>query len=88
MCRVGGEGRDLEVEVEVVCLRGGVGGECVEFITTLVLQVGVEDQWVWKLHSSNRYTVSSVAYHMLIEEAGQEFYDNNSIAKIYLSWLK
>lgn len=88
MCRVGGEGRDLEVEVEVVSLRGGVGGECVELITTLVLQVGVEDQWVWKLHSSNHYTVSSVAYHMLIEEAGLEFYDNNSIAKIYLSWLK
>jgi len=34
-------------------------GECVERLSVLVLQVGLADRWVWKLHPSNKYTVQS-----------------------------
>ena len=34
-------------------------GECVERLSVLVLQVGLVDRWVWKLHPSNKYTVQS-----------------------------
>ena len=39
-------------------------GECVERLSVLVLQVGLADRWVWKLHPSNKYTVQS-AYSYL-----------------------
>lgn len=39
-------------------------GECVERLANIVLQVGMSDKWVWRLHSSQRYTVHS-AYSCL-----------------------
>ena len=52
--------------------------ECVELLTTVSKQVGVEDRWVWKLHSSHCYTVSS-AYHSLTDDIGLDSIDNSSI---------
>ncbi|GAU16594.1 hypothetical protein TSUD_233460 [Trifolium subterraneum] len=39
-------------------------GECVDRLTNIVLQEGVPDRWVWKLHSSQSYSVKS-AYSFL-----------------------
>jgi len=52
------------VEDEVICVGGGFGGECVERLSVLVLQVDMADRWVWKLHPSHKYTVQS-AYSYL-----------------------
>ena len=38
--------------------------ECVERVITCILQVGTVDRWVWKLHTSQCYTVKS-AYSFL-----------------------
>jgi hypothetical protein len=40
--------------------------EGVELLTTDSMQVGVEDRWIWKLHSSTCYAVSN-AYHSLTD---------------------
>jgi len=40
--------------------------ECVEWLTSAVLQVGSIDQWVWHLHSSVYYSINS-AYDKLTE---------------------
>lgn len=42
----------------------GLVGECVERLSNFVLQEGVSDRWVWRLHSSHSYTVQS-AYSYL-----------------------
>ena len=38
--------------------------ECVDILSNVLLQVEMEDRWVWNLHSSKRYTVKS-AYENL-----------------------
>jgi hypothetical protein len=38
--------------------------ECAKQLSLVVLQVGVTDRWIWKLHSSHRYIVKS-AYNLL-----------------------
>jgi len=46
---------------EVVCVEGGAGeGD----LSNVILQDEMVDRWVWKLHSSQRYTVKS-AYNYL-----------------------
>ena len=40
--------------------------ECVARLTSITLQVERVDRWIWSLHTSNCYTVSS-AYSYLIE---------------------
>jgi len=40
--------------------------ECVELLSYVVLQGKVVDRWVWRAHSSNRYTMSN-AYQFLID---------------------
>ena len=52
------------MEAEVVCVGGVVGGRVCGRLSVLVLQVGLADRWVWKLHTSNKYTVQS-AYSYL-----------------------
>lgn len=56
--------------------------ECVALLSPIVLQVGSLDRWVWKLHSSQRYTVNS-AYRFLtaIEGNPNEGFHN-------MLWLK
>lgn len=39
--------------------RKGLVRECVDRLSTCVLQVGTFDRWVWKLHVSQCYTVKS-----------------------------
>jgi len=39
-------------------------GECIVRISNFPFQVDRVDNWIWKLHTSNCYTVSS-AYHVL-----------------------
>ena len=57
-------------------------GECVELLTSVVLQVNVEGRWIWKIHSSLRYTVSR-AYNILTL-ANHDNYSENSL----VLWLK
>lgn len=45
-------------------LEEGLVGECADRLSFIILQVGVDDRWVWKLHSSHSYTVKS-AYNYL-----------------------
>jgi hypothetical protein len=35
-------------------------GESADRLSYIILQVGVNDRWVWKLHSSHNYTVKSI----------------------------
>jgi len=54
-------------------------GEYTELLSSIIFQVVEVDRWVWKLHSSYRYIVSS-AYHNLINEVNpvsNEFYSLN-----------
>jgi len=39
-------------------------GECVERLSVLVVQVGLDDRWVWKLHPSNKYTVQTTYFYL------------------------
>jgi hypothetical protein len=57
-------------------------GECVERLTYVVLLFEVWDQWVWKLHSSQCYTVDS-AYNNLTKVEDNTYLDNNHVL-----WLK
>ncbi len=48
-----------------VCVGGRVDeGVCGSAFTCVVLQVGVSDMRIWKLHSSHRYTVKSAYNHL------------------------
>ena len=38
--------------------------ECVEQLSLMILQVGVTDRWIWKLHSSHWYTLKG-SYNLL-----------------------
>jgi len=49
----------VEVEAEVVCVGGGVGGETLLLLQNVTLQVDKEDKWLWNLDSSNAFTVRS-----------------------------
>jgi len=42
----------------------GLVGECVNQLSSIVLYVGVDDRWVWKLHSSQSYTVKSAYIYL------------------------
>jgi len=57
-------------------------GECLELLTSIVLQVVVDDQWVWKLHSSQCYMVSSAYNNLTAVE------DNNYVVINQAMWLK
>jgi len=53
-------------------------GESLDRLNYVVLQVNVANRWVWRLHSSQRYTVKSA-------------YNNLTKAKVnfnHVSWLK
>jgi len=51
------------------------------------LQVDDVDRWVWKVHSSNKYTVSRV-YYRLTEEDDHVINDNGHLTDNHLWWLK
>ena len=38
--------------------------ECAEQLSLVVLQIGVSKKWIWKLHSSHKYTVKSSYNHL------------------------
>lgn len=78
---VGGEWGGVEVASEVVFLVGGVVGACVRLLSSVVLRAENDDWWVWELHSSQRYTVSS-AYQYLTSVEGNILGDN------YRCWSK
>jgi len=60
----------------------GLLGECVERLSNFVLQVDLADRWVWKLHSTHKYTVHS-AYSYLTSV------DNNISEDFkHFLWLK
>ena len=67
--------RSFDSEEELV-------GECVKRLTSVVLQVSMEDKCVWNLHSSNGYTVNG-AYNKLTKEV-----DNFILSNTHLLWLK
>lgn len=62
--------------------EGKLVGECVELLSLVVLQVSVEDRWIWKIHYSHRYIVSR-AYNILTV-VDRDNYSENSPAL----WLK
>ena len=39
-------------------------GECVDQLSSCVLQDGMVDRWVWKFHSSQCCTVKSAYYYL------------------------
>lgn len=40
-------------------------GECIERLTSFVLQVDVEDHWAWNLHPSSYYIVNMLRFFFL-----------------------
>lgn len=38
--------------------------ECIERLTSIILQVDVEDRWIWNLHPSSCYTVNNAYKHL------------------------
>ena len=60
----------------------GLLGECVERLSNFVLQVDLANRWVWKLHSTHRYTVHS-AYSYLTSVDNNIFEDFK-----HFLWLK
>jgi hypothetical protein len=60
----------------------GLLRECVEQLSLVVSQVGVTDRWIWKLHSSHRYTIK-IDYNLLTtSEVGVDDHFNHVL------WLK
>jgi len=44
--------------------------ECVARLSNVVLQVAVMDRWVWKLHTSQRYTIKSAYNNLNVDDVG------------------
>ena len=57
--------------------------ECVARLTSVTLEVEWSDRWIWSLHISNCYTVSSV-YSYLTETDNSQVHSNNN----KFMWLK
>ena len=60
----------------------GLVGECVERLSNFVLQEGMSDRWVWRLHSSHNYTVQSTYSYLIAVDINitEEFH--------HFLWLK
>ena len=56
--------------------------ECVGRLTPVVLQVGSADRWIWHLHSSQCYSVSS-AYNKLSKMGINQYHNSHNFV-----WLK
>lgn len=56
--------------------------ECAEQLSLVVLQVGVSDWWIWKLHSSHIYPVKSAFNHLTSSDVGIDDRYN------HILWLK
>ena len=39
--------------------------ECCDFLTNIILQLTHSDRWIWNLHASNKYNVTSAYNHLL-----------------------
>ena len=39
--------------------------ECCDILTNIVLQPNHSDRWIWHLHASSKYTVTSAYNHLL-----------------------
>ena len=60
----------------------GLVGECADQLSSFVLQNGVTNRWVWKLHPSHKYTVkSSYSYLIAVDINLTEDFD-------HFLWLK
>jgi hypothetical protein len=59
-------------------------GECIVHISIFSFQVDRIDKWIWKLHTSNCYVVSS-AYHFLTETEHDRYQQHNNNNFL---WLK
>ena len=55
----------MEVNAGAVCVGGGTVGELCLLLQNVTLQVDKEDKWLWKLESSNDFTVQS-AYKVMV----------------------
>lgn len=53
--------------------------ECAQQLSLVVLQVGVSDWWIWKLHSSHRYPVKSAFNHLTSPDLGIDDRYNHSL---------
>ena len=63
-------------------MGGGLVRECAEQHSLVILQAGMIDMWIWKFHSSHRYTMKS-AYNLLTtSEVGVDDCFN------HILWLK
>ena len=58
-------------------------GECVARFTAVTLQVARVDRWIWSLHTSNCYTVSSTYSYLTKSDIDQQEINNNNFL-----WLK
>jgi hypothetical protein len=56
--------------------------DCAEQLSFVVLQVGVSDMRIWKLHSSHRYTVKSAYNHLTSSDVAIDDRCN------HILWLK
>jgi hypothetical protein len=57
---------DLEVALGLFAWEEKLLGECIVRIYIFSFQVDRVDKWIWKLHASNCYVISS-AYYFLTE---------------------
>lgn len=63
--------------------------ECVELLYSVILQGAKEDRWIWRFHSSNRYTVRQrLSYHILSDAIGHDLNYNGHRNFIHILWLK
>ena len=61
--------------------------ECVGHLTPVVLQVGSVDRWIWHLHLSQCYSVSS-AYNKLSEVDINQHHNSHKVVRLRLFLLR
>ena len=77
-----GDGEAWKWRMRLFAWEKGLVGECIDRFSSIVLQVGVADRCVWKLHSSQSYMVKSAYFYLTIDDS------NDAKGFDHLLWLK